>query len=223
MVMTERTERHRAALHNGLAGQGHEGPTTGSTAMAGHHLIDAYLAALARRLPADAVDELADGLTETYLRHRSAGREPGAAAAAAIAEFGEPDVVLAAFVRQAPGRRVARVLMGSGPLVGLSWGAALVLGRAQSWPIPVAARAAFGTVLLAVIVMLVLAMTGRRSYRRTRMAAGAGLGLIGLDGAMLALMVLIAPPFVWPMALAVPASLTRMALTARAMPRLLAR
>jgi hypothetical protein len=34
---------------------------------------------------------------------------------------------------------------------------------------------------------------------------------------------LIAPPFVWPLALAVPASLARIALTARMLPRLLAR
>ena len=190
--------------------------------MAVDHVIDAYVAALARRLPAEAVDELADGLTETYLTHRAAGRAPGAAAEAAIAEFGEPDVVVAAFVRQAPGRRAARALLCSGPLVGLSWGAALVLDRAQDWPVPVTVRAAFGTGLLAVIVLLVVAATGRRSYRRTRVAAGAGLGLIGLDGAMLAMMLLIAPPFVWPMAVAVPASLTRMALTSRAMPGMLA-
>jgi hypothetical protein len=37
--------------------------------VAGHHLIDGYLAALARRLPTDAVDELA----ETYGRHLSSG------------------------------------------------------------------------------------------------------------------------------------------------------
>jgi hypothetical protein len=44
-----------------------------------------------------------------------------------------------------------------------------------------------------------------------------------LDGAILTTLVLIAPPFAWPMALAVPASLARMTLTARAMPQLLAR
>lgn len=43
-----------------------------------------------------------------------------------------------------------------------------------------------------------------------------------LDGAMLAALWLLAPPFVWPMALAVPASVVRMALTARAVPRLFA-
>ena len=37
--------------------------------MAHHHLIEDYLATLRRRLPADAVDELADGLAETYQHH----------------------------------------------------------------------------------------------------------------------------------------------------------
>ena len=82
--------------------------------MASHQLIDASLTALARRLPADAVDELADGLTETYQRHLSTGLDADAAAGAAITEFGDPDVVIAAFVRQAPGRRAARALLGWG-------------------------------------------------------------------------------------------------------------
>jgi hypothetical protein len=189
--------------------------------VAGHHLIDSYLATLARRLPAQTVDELADGLAETYLRHRSAGLDPDTAAGAAITEFGAPDMVMAAFVAQAPGRQAARALLCSGPIVGLCWGTTLVVDHAWTWPVPAPLRAAFGVTLLAIITMLVLAATGRRSYRRTRIAAGAGLGLIGLDIAILAMLVMIAPPFVWPMALAVPASLTRMVLTARVMPRLL--
>jgi hypothetical protein len=191
--------------------------------VAGHPLIDDYLATLAGRLPADAVDELADGLTETYLQQRFAGLEPEAAARTAITGFGRPEIVVAAFVRQAPGRRAALLLLGSGPIAGLCWGTTLVWSRAWTWPVPIALRLVFGLALLAVVALLVLAATGDRSYRRTRLAAGAGLGLIGLDGAILTAMVLIAPPFVWPMALAVPASLTRMAVTARLMPGLLAR
>src|SRR5207247_1349905 len=75
----------------------------GGPAMAGHQLTDAYLGALARRLPADVVDELADGLTEAYLRHVSSGLDRDAAAGAAVAEFGEPDEVVAAFVQHSPG------------------------------------------------------------------------------------------------------------------------
>jgi hypothetical protein len=189
--------------------------------MAGNHLIDGYLAELARRLPADAVDELADGLTETYLRYRSDGLDPDPAARAAIAEFGEAELVLAAFVRQAPGRRTAWALLFGGPVVGVWWAATLIVGRAWTWPVPGWVGPAIGAMLLVAIAMLVLAATGRRSYRRTRLAAGAGLVVIGLDGAILATMALVAPPFVWPLALAVPASLTRVTLTARVMPRLL--
>jgi len=187
--------------------------------MAGHDLIDGYLATFARRLPADAVDELADGLTETYRRHLATGVDERAAAAGAVAEFGTPDVVIAAFVRQAPGRRVARLLLCWGPAVGLCWGTALVLGH---WPVPLAVRLGVGLSLLTVIALLVVAATGLHSYRRTRLAAAAGLGFVGLDGALLVAVALTAPPFTWPLALAVPASLTRLALTARAIPRLLA-
>jgi hypothetical protein len=191
--------------------------------MAGHHLIDAYLAALARRLPADAVDELADGLEETFGRHLSSGLDPDRAARAAIAEFGDPDLVLGAFVRQAPGRRVARILLCLGPAVGACWAAALAESHAWTWPVAVPLRLGFGVTLLAVVTALVFAATGLSGYRRTRLTAFAGLGLITLDGAMLATVLLIAPPFAWPMALCIPASLTRIMLTMRVMPRLLAR
>jgi len=190
--------------------------------VASHHLIDGYLAGLARRLPADAVDELADGLAETYLRHLSGGLDPDAAAGAALTEFREPDRVVAAFVRSAPGRRSARALLYSGPVVGSCWGTTLVVSHAWTWPVPAGPRLAFGLTLLAVVTGLAVAATGSRSYRRTRIAAAAGLGLIALDTAVLAAVALVAPPFAWPMALAIPASLTRITVTARFMPRLLA-
>jgi hypothetical protein len=191
--------------------------------VASHHLIDTYLGALAKRLPADTVDELADGLIETFQRHLAGGEDRETAAAMAIAEFGEPDVVLTAFVRQAPGRRIARVLLYSGPIVGLCWATTLAVSHAWTWPVPEVLRVAFAVTLLAVVATLIVAATGLRSYRRTRLAAHAGLGLIALDSAMLATVALVAPPFVWPMALAIPASLTRIALTTRSMPPLLAR
>ncbi|MBO0870081.1 MAG: hypothetical protein J2P15_16100 [Micromonosporaceae bacterium] len=190
--------------------------------MAGHQLIDAYLASLAGRLPADAVEELTDGLTETYARYRSAGLEPDAAAGTAITEFGEAEVVVAAFVRQAPGRRVASALLCSGPVVGVCWGTALLAEHAWAWPVPGLVRVAFAAALVTVVGMLALAATGR-SYRRSRLAASAGLGLIGMDGAFVIATLVLAPPFVWPMLLAVPASLLRMVLTARVLPRLLTR
>jgi hypothetical protein len=39
------------------------------------------------------------------------------------------------FTRQAPGRRAARLLLATGPLVGACWAAALTSGRAWTWPV----------------------------------------------------------------------------------------
>lgn len=188
--------------------------------MAGHRLIDAAVAALARQLPADAVDELADGLTETYLRHLADGLQPDAAATAAVAEFGEPHLVIAAFVRQSPGRRAARALITSGPVVGGCWVVTLISGHAWGWPVPVPIRLTFGLMLLAVITALGLAATTRRSYRRTRLAVAGGLGLLVVDTAVLAGVVLAPPAYTWPLTVATAASLIRLVLTARTLPRL---
>lgn len=189
--------------------------------MADHHLIGDYLDALARRLPADAMEELADGLAETYRHHLSRGLDADRAARAAIAEFGAVDVVLAAFVRQSPGRRVALGLLYSGPTVGVCWAAALVAGHAWTWPVPAPLEAAVAATLLAVICCLVIAATSRRSYRRTRVSAAGGVGLIVLDAIVLSTVALAGVPLVWPMVVAVPASAARLALTARATARLL--
>ena len=189
--------------------------------MADHHLIGEYLDGLARRLPADAVDELADGLGETYRHHLSREPDPDGAARAAIAEFGAADVVVAAFVRESPGRRVALGLLYSGPTVGVCWAATLVAGHAGTWPVPASVKATVAATLLAAIACLVTAATSRRSYRRTRVTAAGGVGLIVLDVIVLGTVLLAGVPLVWPMVVAVPASLTRLALTARATARLL--
>ena len=171
----------------------------------------------------EIVDELGDGLSETFDRHRAGGLAPDAAARAAIDEFGEPDLIVAAFVTQSPGRRAARVLLGSGPAVGGCWAVTLIAGHAWTWPVPAPLRLAFGLTLLAVISALAVAATARRSYRRTRLGALACLGLITIDGAALTAVALLGPVFGWPLALAVAASATRLALTARVVPRLLTR
>lgn len=189
--------------------------------MASHHLIDAYLDVLARRLPAAAVAELADGVEETYQHHLSRDIDPDQSAAVAVAEFGTPDVVVAAFVDQASGRRAARALLCTGPVVGACWAAALVTGRAWTWAIPTAVRATFGVTLLGVIATLAVAATARLSYRRTRITAAAAVGLLALDTAMLAA-ALDAGRWAWLLAVAITTSMARIALTARAIPRLLA-
>ena len=83
--------------------------------MPGPGLIEDYRAAVSMQLPASIVDELADGLAETYRSYLDQGLGPDAAARAAIAEFGEPALVVAAFTRASPGRRVARRLLMTGP------------------------------------------------------------------------------------------------------------
>jgi hypothetical protein len=86
----------------------------GAPTIADHDLIDEYITTLAGRLPVDAVDELADGLTETYRHHLSHGLDPGPTAQVAMDEFGEADVVIATFVRQSLGRRAALTTLYTG-------------------------------------------------------------------------------------------------------------
>ena len=58
-------------------------------------LIAGYLGTLSGQLPRPVVEELADGLEETYRRHLSLGLTPDAAAAAAVGEFGTPELIAA--------------------------------------------------------------------------------------------------------------------------------
>ncbi len=189
--------------------------------MAGHDLIERHLAALARHLPTSAADELADGLIETYQHQLARGLDPDTAATAAVAEFGDPGHILAAFTRHAPGRRTALVLLATGPVFAACWGPSLILGQAWTWPIPFAAEVAFGLVLLGIVATLAVAATSKHDYHRTRLAAAGGIGLVVLDIAMLAAALLAAPALVWPMAVAIPASVARIGLTIRSVPRIL--
>ena len=75
------------------------------------------------------------------------------------------------FTRQAPGRRAARLLLATGPVAGGCWAAALILGRAWTWPVPATARIGFAAVLLLAVLALLAAATSRHSYQRTRLAA----------------------------------------------------
>jgi hypothetical protein len=181
--------------------------------VAGHQLIDAHLAGLAARLPADVVEELADGLFEAWQHQLAAGRPPADAARAAIAEFGDPDQITRAFVAQAPGRRRAMVLLAPGPLVGVGWGASLLAAGVWTWPIPAIATGIFVLVLFAVVGALVISATSRRSYRRTQLGTAGGAVLVVLDAVMLGTVLVAAPALVWPMAVAIPASLVRIGVT----------
>lgn len=191
--------------------------------MASHQLIDAYLAQLRHRLPAGAVDELADGVAEAWHHHLATGRSGEDAARATIAEFGTTEQITAAFVTSAPGRRIALILLATGPLVGICWGTSLIAARAWTWPLPIGAAVLFALVLLAAVAALAVAASSRRSYRRTRLGGLGGLALLGLDAAMLTAVIVLAPALVWPMAVAVPVSIARIGLTLRALPPALTR
>jgi hypothetical protein len=189
--------------------------------MASHELIDTYLARLARRLPADTVDELTDGLIETWHHYLGCGLTRERAAHAAIADFGSADRVADEFVAQAPGRHIARLLLATGPVMGACWGASLITAKVWTWPIPASFGAVYAVVLISVVGILIAAATSRHSYRRARLGVAGALALVVLDVTMIATAVALVPMPVWPMALAIPASVARIGFTLQTMPKVL--
>lgn len=93
------------------------------------------------------------------------------AAEAAVAEFGEPQVIVAEFARVNPARRAARRLLAAGPAVGGCWAAALITSRAWAWPVPLAGRIVPGLVLITVVGLLAAAGFGT-SYRLATSSTG---------------------------------------------------
>jgi hypothetical protein len=185
--------------------------------MAEPGLIRDYLAALSAELPAPVVAELADGLEQTHRDYLGQGLDPEAAAQAAVAEFGEPQVIVAAFADASPARRAARRLLAIGPVVGACWGVALVLNRAWSWPVPAGLRVLLGAALITVIGLLAAAAFGRR-YRSTVRAAVAGCAGIAVLDATVAIAVTLAVPAVsWPVIVAATASAVRISFATRSL------
>jgi hypothetical protein len=183
-------------------------------------LITGYLAELEARLPAPIVEELADGLEEAFARYRERGLDEDTAARAAIAEFGDPQLVAAGFTAVCPGRSLARRLLVTGPAVGLCWGALLITSHAWTWPVPVAARAAVGTVLLAAIAILARAALGH-SYRAVTRAAAAGCASITvLDVTMIIVALGLALRPGWLVAVATTASGLRIIHNIQGLPRM---
>jgi hypothetical protein len=180
-------------------------------------LIGDYLTALSGQLPAPIVEELADGLDHTLQHYLDQGLDAEAAACAALAEFGEPHVIVAAFTRLSPARRTARRLLATGPIVGACWTTALITSRAWSWQIPIAARLLLGLALITVIGLLAAAAFGSQYRPVGRAAAAACVGITALDTAMLITVPLAIPAVIWPMILAMAASAARLTFTARAL------
>jgi hypothetical protein len=183
-------------------------------------LIREYLADLDARLPADLVEELADGLDETYCHHLAAGLDTHAAARAALAEFGDPATIAAAFTRTAPARRAALVLLRAGPVVGGCWAVALISARAWDWPVPTAVPLVLAAALVASIVLLLMAAFCDR-YRTSRRAGVAALlALVALDVALPGLLVPSGLLRGWPLIVASTLSLVRAGHTTRALRRI---
>ena len=183
--------------------------------MPGPGLITGYLDALARELPSPVMEELADGLEETYRRHLSLGLAPDTAEEAAVAEFGDPELIAAEFARAHPARRAARRLLAVGPVVGLCWAVALITGRAWTWPVPVAAGIVPGLALVMVIALLAFATRCTR-YRPVGRAGAAGcIGTAALDTFMIIGVLAADPAARWAMAVAMTASAAGLAFNMR--------
>jgi hypothetical protein len=183
--------------------------------MAEPSLIGSYLAELSAELPGHIVTELADGLDQTCQHYLDQGLGQENAARAALAEFGEPGAIVAAFSRASPARRAARRLLATGPVVGACWATALIANRAWAWPVPEGLRVVPGIALITVIGLLAAAAFSAR-YRMAGRAAAAGCaGLAALDAAMLIAIILAAPTVVWPVIVAMTASAARITFTTR--------
>ena len=186
-------------------------------------LIRDYLAVLAAQLPAQIVEELADGLAETYQSYLRQGLTPDLAAESALAEFGGPHVIVAEFAQVNPARRGARRLLLAGPAVGGCWAAVLITGRAWAWPIPLPARIGFGLVLLTVIGLLAAAALGTRYQAAARAGIAGCLGITAIDTIAITGAVLASPTVTPVIAGAMAASTARIALSVQALRPILTR
>jgi hypothetical protein len=211
-----------------------------------------YLAAVTAKLAVPAAarvaitDELRDGLLEALESHQGRGCSQAEATAAAIAEFGDPATVAAAFgpeLGAVQARRVAMGLLVTGPLVGLTWIAAVAVNAPPPWrhqligpwlglPLVGVALAVAGPAL-----GLTVATTGRlgrrlgpvvhRATLPLTAAAVAALAAVVTDLTLLGIITghaLTSPGSpVWaPLVLAASASLTRVTVAGRAARRCLA-
>jgi hypothetical protein len=220
--------------------------------MTGGPPIDGYLRRVAASMPGpaharrDILAELRSGLLDAADAHRSAGLPPGAAAEAAIAEFGDPGQVADGFrphlvMRQS--RRVALTLVVTGPLVGLLWMVAALASHITirhappwQWPgtpplsigvFPVVGAALVITVWSAVATLAATGKLARWLPASPRIAAATGFAATAADLAILALLasqLARAPGTLDPLPVtaAAAASLTRLTLARRAARKCLA-
>jgi hypothetical protein len=189
--------------------------------VAGHPLIDRQLAALRRALPADLVDELADGLDASYHDHLATTGDPDTAARAAVTGFGDPDTIVAAYLDAAPARRTARLLLACGPVTGTAWAAALLTAPSWAGQAPPPVRVLLGAAVLVLAALLATAAAGTHRYRLLGpCTVAAGAGTLALDTTMITAGVVSGPIAHPALLLAVVISGGRVALTARGLSHL---
>jgi hypothetical protein len=102
------------------------------------------------------------------------------------------------------------------------WGTLLIAGRAWTWPVPDAARAAFGAALLGAITLLASAAIGHCYRRVTRAAAIGSATITVLDATMIGLILSLAVRPAWIVAVATAASGLRIVHNVRGLPGILA-
>jgi hypothetical protein len=219
----------------------------------GRDMVEGYLAAITAQLPgppaarAGITDELRDGLLETLATQRARGYSEQEANATAIAEFGDPATIAAAFAPElaaVQARRVALTLLVTGPLVGLTWITAAAVNGLPPWRHqltgPWLALPLVGLALAVACPALGLTVAatgrlgrrlggwlGRRATLPSAAAAVAGLATVAADLTLLAIVTgqaLTTPgSLVWaPVMLAAAGSLTRLTLAGWAARRCLA-
>lgn len=219
-------------------------------------VIEAYLTTLSAELPGsarereDILAELRGGLLDAAASYRRSGLGAVAAARAAVAEFGEPGVVSAAFrpgLAATQARRVAATLMVTGPLIGLLWSGAAIashIGVRMALPwhwagAPSALAVVFPVAVVAVLAAIwaagfTVAATGRASrwlpVRPALPPAGAALAGLCAVVADVLMMILLCSALASdpgalapvPVGVAAAASLSRLILARRASLRCLA-
>jgi hypothetical protein len=183
--------------------------------MAEPRLIARYRAELAKQLPGPVVEELADGLAQTQDYYLRQGQTAEQAAAAAVAEFGEPQAIVAAFAREHPARRAARWLLAAGPAVGACWVLAMLSSRA--WPVALPGLVLIGVALVLSIGLLATAARGTRYRLAARTGTAGCTGVAVIDAALIITVLLAGPPLTWLTVVAMAASAARLSYAARAL------
>ncbi|MFI1919538.1 permease prefix domain 1-containing protein [Nocardia sp. NPDC020380] len=208
-------------------------------------VIDDYLDDLGTRLTGTwwerqaILAEIGDGLLDAAEHHRAQGLSLEAAQAAAVEEFGGPTAVAEEFTPVLSGKRIHRygcTLTSLGPVIGILWGTAALLGSFSAVP---RSLTILGLILMGCAVFVgvpasfaAVASTGRASHFvriPTRLAAKAllvtAIMSVFIDGTLLiTLLTLIAEAprdlVVLPVTLGALMSITRITIAVTSVPRL---